>query len=189
MEITQKLKDFKKGYVRNTMLSDYLGMVLYSDEEKHEIYEFYVDEEKFLIEDNGKIASIINYFDFTEDMFFDWAEQRNFELSDKEHIKDFKKFETVLMSTNDFKEYRPHIFYKNIYMIDEIKSLRSDDGRKRHRCGNCGYHYFYSTQIFEYKGGEEGLESASYNADIEITCGCCGRFVKNPKLYIGGLNE
>lgn len=66
-------------------------------------------------------------------MFLDWVEQRKFELSDKEIVKDFKKFETVLMSINDFKEYRPHIFYKNIYMIEDIKSLTYDDGRKRHR--------------------------------------------------------
>ena len=66
-------------------------------------------------------------------MFLDWVEQRKFELSDKENIKDFKKFETVLMSINDFKEYRPHIFYKNIYMREDIKSLTYDDGRKRHR--------------------------------------------------------
>ena len=93
------------------------------------------------------------------------------------------------MSINDFKEYRPHIFYKNIYMIEDIKSLTYDDGIKRHRCGNCGYPYFHSSQIFEYEGGEEGLESVSYNADIEIVCGCCGRFVKKPKLFMGGLNE
>ena len=93
------------------------------------------------------------------------------------------------MSTDGFKNYCPHIFYENFYMVKNIKSLYSDDGRKRHRCGNCGYPYFYSSQIFEYSGGEEGLEASFYNADIEITCGCCGRIVQNPKLFIGGMHE
>lgn len=65
-------------------------------------------------------------------MFLDWVEQRKFELSDKENIKDFKKFETILMSVEDFKKYRPHIFYEN-FPVKETKSLLSDDGKKRHR--------------------------------------------------------
>ena len=190
MDIIQKLKSYKTGFLMNANISEYLGMAAYKDK-YIEIYEYYEDkdEDKFIIEENGKVASILNDFDFTENMFFDWLEQRKFELSDEEHIKDFKKFETVLMSTNDFKEYRPHIFYENFYTVKNIKSLRSDDGRKRHRCGNCGYPYFYSSQVFEYEGGEEGLEAASYNVNIEISCGCCGRFVQNPKLFIGGMHE
>ena len=191
MDIIQKLKSYKNGFLMNANISEYLGMAVYNGK-YIEIYEYYEDkdEDKFIIEENGKVATIENNFDFTEDMFFDWVEQRKFELSDKENIKDFKKFETVLMSINDFKEYRPHIFYKNACMEDfKIKSLFSDDGRKRHRCGNCGYPYFYSSQIFEYSGGEEGLEASSYNADIEIACGCCGRIVQNPKLFIGGMHE
>ena len=190
MNIIQKLKDYKTCFLMNANISEYLGIAAYKNK-YIEIYEYYEnkDEDKFIIEENGKIAAIENTFDFTEAMFLDWVEQRKFELSDKENIKDFKKFETVLMSINDFKEYRPHIFYKNIYMREDIKSLTYDDGRKRHRCGNCGYPYFHSSQIFEYEGGEEGLKSVSYNADIEIVCGCCGRFVQNPKLFIGGLNE
>ena len=183
MNIIQKLKDYKTCFFMNANISEYLGIAVYKDK-YIEIYEYYdnEDENKFIIEENGKVATIENTFDFTEAMFLDWVEQRKFELSDKENIKDFKKFETVLMSINDFKEYSTH-------MIEDIKSLTYDDGRKRHRCGNCGYPYFHSSQIFEYEGGEEGLESVSYNADIEIVCGCCGRFVKNSKLFIGGLNE
>ena len=190
MDIIQKLKSYKTDFLMNANISEYLGMAAYKDK-YIEIYEYYEDkdEDKFIIEENGKVASILNDFDFTENMFFDWLEQRKFELSDEEHIKDFKKFETVLMSTNDFKEYRPHIFYENFYMVKNIKSLRSDDGRKRHRCGNCGYPYFYSSQVFEYEGGEEALEASSYNVNIEIVCGCCGRFVQNPKLFIGGIHE
>ena len=190
MNIIQKLKSYKNGFLMNSNISEYLGLAVYKDE-YIEIYEYYDDkyEDKFIIEEDGKVATIENNFDFTEDMFFDWVEQRKFELSDKEHIKDFKKFETALMSIDDFKNYRPHIFYENFYMVKNIKSLYSDDGRKIHRCGNCGYPYFYSSQIFEYSGGEEGLEASSYNADIEIACGCCGRSVKNPKLFIGGMHE
>lgn len=189
MDIIQKLQSYKKGFLMNANISEYLGIAAYKNE-YIEIYEYYSGEGKFIIEENEKVASVLNDFDFTEKMFFDWVEQRKFELSDKEHIKDFKKFETVLMSANDFKEYRPHIFYKNACIEDiKIKSLLSDDGRKRHRCGNCGYPYFYSSQIFEYSGGENGLEASSYNADIEISCGCCGRIVKNPKLFIGGMHE
>lgn len=189
MDIIQKLKSYKKGFFMNANISEYLGIAAYKNE-YIEVYEYYSEKEEFIIEENSKVISILNNFDFTEKMFFDWVEQRKFELSDREHIKDFKKFETVLMSVNDFKEYRPHIFYKKSYEEDkDIKYIRSDDGRKRHRCGNCGYPYFYSSQIFEYFGSENGLEASSYNADIEIACDYCGRFVKNPKLFIGGMHE
>ncbi len=189
MDIIQKLKSYKKGFLMNAIISEYLGIVEYENE-YIEIYEYYNEEEEFIIEENSKVISVLNNFNFTEKMFFDWVEQRKFELSDIEHIKDFKKFETVLMSDNDFKEYRPHIFYKNSYeKYKDIKYIRTDDGRKRHRCGNCGYPYFYSSQIFEYFGSENGLEASSYNADIEIACDYCGRFVKNPKLFIGGMHE
>lgn len=117
MNIIQKLKDYKTCFLMNANISEYLGIAAYKDK-YIEIYEYYdnEDENKFIIEENGKVATIENTFDFTEAMFLDWVEQRKFELSDKENIKDFKKFETVLMSINDFKEYRPHILYKNIYM-------------------------------------------------------------------------
>ena len=84
MDIIQKLKSYKNGFLMNANISEYLGMAVYKD--KHiEIYEYYEngDEDKFIIEENGKIATIENNFDFTEKMFFDWVEQRKFELADK----------------------------------------------------------------------------------------------------------
>ena len=92
MNIIQKLKDYKTCFFMNANISEYLGIAVYKDK-YIEIYEYYdnEDENKFIIEENGKIAAIENTFDFTEAMFLDWVEQRKFELSNKENIKDFKK--------------------------------------------------------------------------------------------------
>ena len=89
MNIIQKLKDYKTCFLMNANISEYLGIAAYKDK-YIEIYEYYdnEDENKFIIEENGKVATIENTFDFTEAMFLDWVEQRKFELSDKENIKD-----------------------------------------------------------------------------------------------------
>lgn len=185
VDIITNLKGFKEGYVRHALLSKMLGMVLYTDEDKHEVYEFFVDEEKFIIEDESKIATMPNDFDFTCDMFEDWVEQRRFELSTKEEQSQFKAFPTILASLEEFKEKRPHIVYKNNDILAEIE----DDGQQVHRCGNCGYTNFQSWTKFEYKGGVEGLEASQVSQLDSIICGCCGRAVKNPSLYIGDWSE
>lgn len=185
----EKLKGFKEGYVRHALLSNKLGMALYSYENRHEIYEFFVDEDKFLIEDESKIATIPDGFDFTCDMFEDWVEQRRFELSSKEEQEQFKAFPTVLASLDEFKEKRPHILYKNNEILTGIENLISDDGSRRHRCGNCGYPFYQSWTKFEYKGGEEGLEASNVSQINNIVCSCCGREAKDPVLYIGDWGD
>lgn len=189
IEVVTNLKGFKEGYVRHALLSNKLGMVLYSNEEKHEIYEFFVDEEQFLIEDESRVASVNNDFDFTCEMFEEWIEQRRFELSKRDEQEQFRAFPTVLASIEEFGEKRPHILYKNNDILTSIETLISDDGARRHRCGNCGYPYFQSWTQFEYQGGQEGLEAMKISQENAIVCSCCGRAVKNPSLYIGGLNE
>ena len=58
MNIIQKLRDYKTYFLMNANISEYLGIAAYKNK-YIEIYEYYEnkDEDKFIIEENGKIAA------------------------------------------------------------------------------------------------------------------------------------
>ena len=181
--VITELRGFKKGYVRHALISNNLGIVLYSYDDRYELYEFLTDEDDFIIEEESQIATIPNSFDFTEDMFLDCIEQRKFELSNEEEQKNFEAYPTILTSLEEFKEKRPHMVYKKEELGETV------DSERIHRCGNCGHSHFQSCTKFEYKGGEEGLETFQVPQLENIVCSCCGRAVENPSLYIGSWGE
>lgn len=187
VELEKKLREFKEGYQRHALLTDSYGIVLYTDKDYYIIYEFFEDEDKFIIEDGSKVAVIQNTFVLTCERFESFGEQKKFELVNLEEKEKFKQFPTILMDWEEFNALRPHLFYKNNELLKDIFEFKPDSGEKIHRCGNCGYPYFQSWNLFEYKGGTEGINAESMLSNNSIACACCGRIVKNPALYMGGL--
>lgn len=184
-----KLKQFNSSYVKKEMITNEMGIVLYSDPEYHKVYEFYYDEdeEKLTLDDECIISILQNTFEFTDERFEDIKDQKFFEWSSINDRETFRPFLTYKADWDEFDTYRPHLFYRNNELLKHIWELKYDGGDRVYRCGNCGYPYFKSYNVFEYKGGTEGLDAEAMSGDTSIACSACGRVVKNPALYMGGL--